>query len=132
MIAINRTNGRVLADRASVADTFFRRLRGLLFSPPLGVGEGLWIVPCGAVHTVGMRVPVDVLFLDARGTAVGLHAALPPNRFTRRYPSAEGALELPCGVLSETGTALGDLVELREDRSAPAVRESAGGKRDLP
>lgn len=115
MIAVNRTNGRVLADRAGVADTFFGRFAGLLFSPPLGKGDGLWIVPCRSVHTIGMRFPVDVLFLDAGGTAVGLYAALPPNRVTKRFREARGALELPVGVLAGTRTSLGDRIEIRED-----------------
>jgi uncharacterized membrane protein (UPF0127 family) len=115
MIVVNRTKGKILANRAGKAQTFFRRFAGLLFSPPLGEGEGLWIAPCGGVHTLGMRTPVDVLFLDTRGIAIGLYPALPPNRVTRRFRNAKGALELPGGVIAGTGTALGDLVEFRED-----------------
>ncbi|MDA8121063.1 MAG: DUF192 domain-containing protein [Deltaproteobacteria bacterium] len=119
MIVINRTKGRTLADRAAKAQTFFRRFAGLLFSRRLVDGEGLWIAPCSSVHTLGMRYPVDVLFLDARGNAIGLYPALRPNRVTRRFRNAMGALELPGGVIARTGTSLGDLVEFMEDGPAP-------------
>jgi uncharacterized membrane protein (UPF0127 family) len=115
MIVINRTKGKILANRAGKAQTFFRRFAELLFSRPLGDGEGLWIAPCASVHTLGMRYPVDVLFLDTRGNLIGLYPALRPNRVTRRFRNAMGALELPGGVIAGTGSSLGDLVEFRED-----------------
>lgn len=48
-----------------VADSFFSRARGLLFKPPLQVGEGLLIRPCNSVHTWFMRYPIDVIYLNA-------------------------------------------------------------------
>ncbi|MBI5420116.1 MAG: DUF192 domain-containing protein [Deltaproteobacteria bacterium] len=112
MIVVNRTKGKVLGDRVGRAETFFRRLRGLLFAPPLEGGEGLWIAPCGSVHTFGMRYPIDVLFLDRRGEVVGLYPNLAPNRFTKHTGRAKGALELPAGMISGTGTELSDRLEL--------------------
>ena len=32
----------------------------------LPAGEGLWIVPCESVHTVGMRFPIDLVYLDRK------------------------------------------------------------------
>lgn len=122
MIVVNRTRGKVLAGRTERAETFFRRLRGLLFAPPLGEGEGLWIAPCGSVHTVGMRYPIDVLFVDADGVAVGLYPALRPGRATRRFREARGALELPAGVIAATGTEPGDRLEFLEEGTGASCR----------
>jgi len=115
MIAVNRTKGKVLGDRVERAETFFRRLLGLLGRRPLAEGEGLWIAPCRGVHSYGMRHPVDVLFLDERGKVIGAYPCFSPKRLTRFFPKAKGALELPQGVLQRTDTTRGDLVEFREE-----------------
>ena len=59
-----------LADHATVADNFWRRLRGLLGRSGLEAGEGLVIRPCNSVHMLGMRFPLDVLYLDRAGTVL--------------------------------------------------------------
>ncbi|HWS16083.1 MAG TPA: DUF192 domain-containing protein, partial [Candidatus Methylomirabilis sp.] len=80
MHVINRTRGTVLGSSVRTASTFLSRLAGLLGADAIAEGEGLWIVPCRCVHTLGMRSPVDVAFLDAGGVVVGVLAGLPPNR----------------------------------------------------
>ena len=50
-----------------VADTPWQRMRGLLGYPPLQADQGLLIRPCNMVHTVGMRYPIDIVYIDATG-----------------------------------------------------------------
>jgi uncharacterized membrane protein (UPF0127 family) len=114
MICVNRTKGKVLADRAKRAETFFGRLRGLLGATPPEEGEGLWISPCRSVHSMGMRFAIDVLFLDGGGKVIGAIPDFPPMRISRLYPGAKGALELPHGVIRRTDTGCGDFVEFRD------------------
>jgi uncharacterized membrane protein (UPF0127 family) len=114
MIVYNLTRGKSLAERADRAETFFARLKGLLGRRPLADGEGLWISPCRSVHSIGMRYPLDVLFLDGQGKVIGAIPDFPPMRLTRIFPEAKGALELPRGALLRTDTACGDFVEFRE------------------
>ena len=45
------------------ADSVAARLRGLLGRDGLPAGTGLWIRPCNAVHTLGMRFAIDIVFL---------------------------------------------------------------------
>lgn len=42
---------------------------------------GLWLGPCAAVHTFGMRYAIDVIFLDHRGHVIRCVPALPPWRW---------------------------------------------------
>jgi uncharacterized membrane protein (UPF0127 family) len=119
VIAFNRTRESLLGDRIEVADRFFRRLAGLLGRPPLAEGGGLWITPCSSVHSIGMRYPIDVLFLDDGGKAIGAYPGFPPGRISRLFFGAKGVLELPEGTLARTGTERGDIVEFREERDAP-------------
>jgi uncharacterized membrane protein (UPF0127 family) len=108
---INRTRGILLGDKVRTAHTFLLRLVGLLGTAAIAEGEGLWIVPCRSVHTLGMRYPIDVAFLDARGVVVVILEGLPPNRVGRVVRDARGALELRAGTLAATGTAPGDRLE---------------------
>jgi len=62
----NQSRDTLVADRADIADTSAKRRTGLLKHTGLEPGEGLWIAPCEAVHTIGMKFPIDVLFLDKK------------------------------------------------------------------
>ncbi len=114
MRVVNRTREVVLGDKVRTASTFRSRFAGLLGTAGIGDGEGLWIVPCRGVHTLGMRYPIDVAFLDARGVVVGILEGIPPNRIGRVFRDARGALELRSGVLAATGTSPGDRLEFEE------------------
>jgi len=111
---VNRTRGILLGDKVRTARTFLSRLVGLLGTAAIAEGEGLWIVPCRSVHTLGMRYPIDVAFLDARGIVIGVVEGLPPNRVGRVFRDARGALELRSGILAATGTSPGDRLEFQE------------------
>ena len=111
MRVVNRTREILLGDRVRTAKTFLSRLVGLLGTAAIAEGEGLWIAPCRSVHTLGMRFPIDVAFLDARGVVVGILEEFPPNRVGRVFRDARGALELRAGTLAATGTSPGDRLE---------------------
>lgn len=96
--------------RVMVADSWWGRFRGLLARPPLRKGEGLLLLQCGSVHTVGMAHSIDVAFLDAQGKIVRSIARLRPWRLGFGGTAAVHALELPAGRLDETGTVPGDLL----------------------
>ncbi|HLV61495.1 MAG TPA: DUF192 domain-containing protein [Fredinandcohnia sp.] len=113
-MAENLTRGVVLAQRVRRADTFGRRLRGLLFAPPLRPGEALWIVPCRSIHTFAMRYTIDAVFLDADGRVVHVCSHLAPWRATRVVPRARTVLELPAGVVEQSGTRPGDRIRIHD------------------
>jgi uncharacterized membrane protein (UPF0127 family) len=115
---VNRTRGVLLGDKVRTASTLLARFVGLLGTAAIAEGEGLWIVPCRSVHTLGMRYPIDVAFLDARGVVVGILEGLPPNRVGRVFREARGALELRSGILAATGTVPGDRLEFEGGGSA--------------
>ncbi len=55
MRVVNRTRENVLGEKVRMADTFLSRFVGLLGTAAIREGEGLWIVPCRSLHTLGMR-----------------------------------------------------------------------------
>ena len=113
---VNETRATDLATRATVADGFFSRMRGLLGRSALPQGEGLVIVPCKSVHAAFMRFPIDVLFLDRSG--VVRHAMqLMPWRFSPVVPAAHLVLELPYGTIAAAATAPGDVIRMVPEAS---------------
>ena len=101
-----------LAHRAAVADSFWRRLRGLLGRSGLEPGEGLVIVPCTSVHMLGMKFPLDVLFLHRDGTILKQLSDLQPGQFGPLVWRSHLAVELPAGTIAATGTVPGDRIIL--------------------
>ena len=110
----NETKNKTLLERAGLADSFFLRLKGLLGKKGLLSGEGLVIKPCNAVHTLGMKFPIDVAFVDKENRICHIIEEMPPSRAGKSVKSALYVIEGKAGLFSETGTELGDLIEVRE------------------
>ncbi|HEY1658637.1 MAG TPA: DUF192 domain-containing protein [Candidatus Sulfotelmatobacter sp.] len=112
--AFNRTRQLPLATSLKIAQTHLTRLRGLIGVAPHNFrnGAGLWIRPCRGVHTLAMRFPIDVVYLDHAGTVVHLEHDLHPWRFSPIRLRAASVLELPSHTVARTGTALGDSIEI--------------------
>jgi uncharacterized membrane protein (UPF0127 family) len=113
--AFNRTRRAYLATELSVAGTHWSRLRGLMGAPAANfrAGQGLWIVPSHGVHTLAMRFPIDVLYLSGDGVVIYTKPNLKPWRLAAVRMGAASVLELPHDTLRETGTAVGDHIEIK-------------------
>jgi len=85
-----------------VADRFVARALGLLVGAPLEEDEGLLIAPCSSIHTIGMRYPIDVLFLDLEGCVLRVFAEVRTGRM-RFAPGARAVLELRAGIAAQHG-----------------------------
>jgi uncharacterized membrane protein (UPF0127 family) len=112
--AYNRTREAYLATQLAVADTHWTRLRGLLgrSAHDFGNGDGLWIVPCHGVHTLGMGFAIDVLYLDRNMTVIHIQPNLQPWRVAPIRREATSVLELPSRRTLETKTQIGDTIEI--------------------
>jgi uncharacterized membrane protein (UPF0127 family) len=78
-----------------LAATPAARLRGLLGRPP--TPTPLLVVPARSIHTVGMRRPIDVVFVDADLRVVKVVRGLRPCRVAGAR-GAVAALELVAGA----------------------------------
>ena len=106
----NTTKSLPLGDAILVADDAPKRRTGLLRHSQLAPGEGLWIVPCEGVHTFGMKFAIDVVFLDRKKQILKIRKNMPVRRLSVCL-RAHSVLELPAGMIDETGTTTGDLLE---------------------
>jgi uncharacterized membrane protein (UPF0127 family) len=114
----NRTRGATIASDVQLADTPRARRIGLLKRDTLNPGQGLWIFPTQAIHTFGMRFPIDVVFIDRQLRVRRIYHRLAPFRLTSVW-SAQSVLELPSGSLAGTNTSVGDELQIspREEPS---------------
>jgi uncharacterized protein len=106
----NATKGVLLGDAVLVADDSRTRRTGLLRHSELVPGEGLWIVPCEAVHTFGMKFAIDVVFLSKKKQVLKIRKDMTIRRIALCL-RAHSVLELPAGMAEKTGTAPGDQLE---------------------
>jgi uncharacterized membrane protein (UPF0127 family) len=75
-------------------------------------GDGLWIVPSRGVHTLAMKFPIDVLYLDTNKQVVHVEQNLKPWRVARVSLHTASVLELPGNTLESSGTTIGDEIEI--------------------
>ena len=106
----NRSKGTVLAECADIADTSEKRRTGLLKHAKLGPGEGLWIAPCEAVHTIGMKFPIDVVFLSKKKKVLKIRREMKKWRMSVCL-RGHSVLELPAGMCDLAETVVGDQLE---------------------
>ena len=112
MPALNLTKKTWLATTVRKADNFFTRLVGLLRRQSLGPEEALWLIPSKGVHTIGMKFPIDVIFLDQNNKVVATICDMAPRRLSSLRLSARSVLELPRGVVNKSSTTVGDQIEI--------------------
>ena len=82
---VNCTKGIVLAGTVETAFDSRARRTGLLGRDALGADAVLAIAPSNAVHTIGMRFPVDVLFITRAGRVTKRVLRLRPLRIAASF-----------------------------------------------
>lgn len=108
----NLSRRSLLAHDVRVAGSSAERRKGLLGLDRLEEGVGLWIAPCEAIHTFGMKVSIDAVFLDAELAVCKISPQLPPWRVSFCWAAAS-VLELQAGTTARRGTRHGDRLLFR-------------------
>ena len=81
-------------ERVTLVRSTLGRLKGLLGTSACDVGGTVVaLVPCRAIHTFGMRYPIDVAFFDRCGMIVVAERSVECGRFRTGGRSAYGVLE---------------------------------------
>jgi uncharacterized membrane protein (UPF0127 family) len=108
----NVTRGTVVGERVRVARSSRDRSVGLLRTPELKPGEGLWIERSPSIHMFFMRYAIDAIFVSKAGTVTKVVADLKPWRVVWWAGGARDCLELRAGAAAESGTQVGDELRL--------------------
>jgi uncharacterized membrane protein (UPF0127 family) len=109
---INLNKKTWLATKVRKADNFLTRLVGLLKRKHLGPEEALWLMPSKGIHTIGMKFPIDVVFLSRKNLVQALISGMAPYRISRVHLTSYSVLELPNGTIKKSRTEVGDQLEI--------------------
>jgi|SRR5581483_4288758 hypothetical protein len=109
----NRTQQTTVVTHGAVAQDIWSRFRGLMGKRSLPEGYGLLLSNESAIHTFGMRIPIDVVYLDHAGNVLRVTEAMPPARLGPLVRGVRDVLELPAGTLARTRTRAGDHLEIK-------------------
>lgn len=98
MIQVKFKNS-IVCESSGIADTFFSRLKGLMFSSEIPQGDGLLIKRCNSIHTFFMNYDIDVIFLTDQYEVVKVIRKMSPWRASLTYFKASQVLEIYGGHL---------------------------------
>lgn len=113
MIILNKTKQTVLSKHATLADTVFSRLKGLLGKKNIGNDEALIITQCRSIHMFFMKFAIDVIFIDRKNIVVGVVKNIKPFQMSSYFFHAAAAIELPVGVIASSETQKGDQIAIQ-------------------
>ncbi len=95
----NADTGVTILNQLEIADTFWKRFVGLMFRKALPTDFGIWIKPCKSIHTMWMRIPIDVYFLDRDDVVIGFKENVRPWRIAMAPRNTYSVLEMGCGTI---------------------------------
>ena len=101
---------KTLADKISLANSFFTRFKGLMGKKSLEAGEGLLLMHCSSVHCFFMKIPIDVVYLSKSMTVLGIET-LTPWHIGKHMKGSTHVLELAADTANFS---IGSLLVIQE------------------
>ena len=106
-------NDSIYAETCFVVESFLERTIGLIGRGRLNQGEGLHFPRCKSIHTLMMRIPIDVVFI--RKNEANRHVVTSVHRNVRPWKvlpltdwNATDTIELPSGSIERLALEPGD------------------------
>lgn len=109
---MNLTIGNIILEKVEIANSFFTRLKGLLGRERLEKKEGLIIKPCNSVHTIGMKFPIDVAFVNNDDEIIHIIYSMFPGKFSHVIKNSKYVIEVNAGVFRNQGLKIGDKIKI--------------------
>jgi len=116
---VNVRTGSVIATVVEPALDSQSRRKGLLGRDALADSHAIVLAPCGAVHTFGMRFPIDVLFVGADGCVIKIVEQLGAWRMAASLQACI-TVELPTGSVRRHQVSTGDRLSIQPHESSSA------------
>lgn len=106
--AYNQTRERFLCAEIEAGDFNPSGLETRLRSLAPGFGAALWIVPFRGISPTSVRVPIDLVYLDANSVVLDVVESFPISMPLASGPAAASVLALPANTLGSAETRVGD------------------------
>lgn len=115
MVSVAVAGKGVVAADVRAAHGVVSRTRGLMFRGNLGDGEALDIRPCGSIHMMFMRFPIDAVFYDRENRVTKVAQNVRPwIGVAMGGRRARGVIEMRAGTAA--ALAPGDLLEFDDEK----------------
>ncbi|MFE9019928.1 DUF192 domain-containing protein [Streptomyces sp. NPDC007808] len=102
-LTVHGERGEVLVP-LEIASSYRARTRGLLGRD--AVDGALLLTPANSVHTLGMRIPIDVAYLDRHLRIIAVHT-MGPGRLGLPRLRSRHVLEAAAGAMAGWGARVG-------------------------
>lgn len=109
---INKSKKNIIVENLFLADSFWPRMKGLMGKKNLPEDEGLLLLPCNSVHSMFMRFPIDLLFLNRELRVIKIVYRFKPWRVTPIIRDCYQVVELRAGVASVKGVTIKDELDI--------------------
>ncbi|MCO7223835.1 DUF192 domain-containing protein [Pleionea sp. CnH1-48] len=106
-------NGRLIADSVWTPTSFLQRAKGLLGRTELGVKEGMFFKDCASIHMFGMKIPLDIVFLNEEYEVVKVVESLQPYRMAASK-NAKHVIEFKDGFVKSQNIVFGEKLVVEE------------------
>jgi uncharacterized membrane protein (UPF0127 family) len=94
-------DGVVAADKIEYANSLWQKGIGLLGRRKLKAGQGMWLPSVSSIHTFGMQISIDVLFLDKNYRTTRACSRVGPLHVCLSPKGTKHCIELAAGTLTE-------------------------------
>ena len=111
MKLINKSKNIIISENVIIADSFFKRLKGLMFTKELPDQNALLIKPCNEIHTFNMNYSIDVLYIDVNNKILAISEDMKPGIIGKCVKNAISVVELPCNKIRSSNIKVGDIVD---------------------
>jgi len=128
---INLTKKTVVAKVPVSAATFADRGRGMICRDFNGF-DAMVFNHCNCIHTMLMRINLDVIFVDSGNRVCDLREKLLPWKPLVRCGTASAVIELPEGAIRGSHTDVGDLLDLNAELTNETEKKLAGALMPVP
>jgi hypothetical protein len=112
LCAYNQTRECFLGLEVDGVDLSLAKLKDRIVSLTLKSGEGLWLAPFRGLPEWGIRVPLDLLYLDKDGRVIDVVESYPVFRAGASTPHPASVLALPTHSIYSSQTQSGDQLVL--------------------
>jgi uncharacterized membrane protein (UPF0127 family) len=103
-------NSKKICD-SYIADSFFKRFKGLMFSKSIEDRESLLLTKTNSIHMFFMNYNIDVLFLDKTYKIIDIKINMKKRTISKIYKNVENVLEFKANYLKQFNLKIGDILE---------------------
>jgi len=108
----NTTKNEKICKNVIFANSFFKRLKGLMFTKELPLNSSMHIKPCGQIHTFFMNYNIDVLYLDKDNIILDIDENLKPGKIGKKVKDTVSVIEFQGGKIEKSNIKIGQAIEI--------------------